>query len=60
MRKSHRRHGARCRCAPCRHARFHPGAPSGVDAKGRPIRNGRRKANFYGHFTYHPKWNAGR
>ena len=50
-----RQHDERCRCPKCRHARFAPGAPSGRDAQGRPHRKALGKANFYGHFTYHPK-----
>jgi len=50
-----RTHDERCRCAKCRHARFAPGAPSGRDAQGCTRRKALGKANFYGHFTYHPK-----
>lgn len=32
-----RQHGPSCRCAKCRHARFHPGPPS-------------KPRGFYGHF----------
>ena len=51
-------HDDRCRCPHCRHARFNPGPPTGRDARGHPVRNARRKAGFYGHFSYHPKTRA--
>ena len=35
-----RTHDGRCRCAPCRHARFRPGYPTSAKA-----------ANFYGAFA---------
>ncbi|HYE89526.1 MAG TPA: hypothetical protein VEA38_00845 [Terriglobales bacterium] len=40
-----REHGAQCRCADCRHARFAPGPAS-------TSRSSRSAINFYGHFKY--------
>ena len=41
-------HASACRCAPCRHARFHPGPAS-------QSRRKRRALNFRGAFQYRAK-----